>query len=72
MLQKREKGRIAVANIVSRACARTIAKVFKQMWKSGLTTKNQRYFPVELSTIFSRRLRDLADYWESYVEKYGQ
>jgi len=49
----------------------TIAKVFKAMWKSGLTSKPFRHSPVELSKVFSARLRDLADYWESYVEKYG-
>ena len=49
----------------------TIAKVFKMMWRSGLISKPYRYYPVKLSKVFSSRLRDLADYWERYVDKYG-
>ena len=49
----------------------TIGKVFKAMWKSGLLNKKYRYDPVQLSKTFSLRLRDLADYWQNYVEQYG-
>jgi len=49
----------------------TIAKVFKSTWKSGLTSKKMRYDPVKLSKTFCLRLRDLADYWQNYVEQYN-
>ncbi|MCW3985152.1 MAG: hypothetical protein NWE91_01915 [Candidatus Bathyarchaeota archaeon] len=49
----------------------TIAKVFKMMWKSGLTAKPYRYSPISMSKTFASRLRNLAEYWENYVEQYG-
>lgn len=49
----------------------TIGKVWKAIWKSGLLSKKFRYEPVRLSKTFSLRVRDLADYWENYVEQYS-
>jgi hypothetical protein len=49
----------------------TVGKVWKAMWKSGLLNKKYRYEPVQLSKIFSFRLRELADYWENYVTQYS-
>ena len=49
----------------------TIGKIFKSMWQSGLINRQRRYAPVSLSNIFSIKLRDLSNYWENYIKKYG-
>jgi hypothetical protein len=41
------------------------------MLRSGLLEKKYRNYPTRLSRQFSSRLRDIADYWENYLDAKG-
>lgn len=45
----------------------TLGDVWKCLLRSGLLSKKFRQDPAQLSTTFAIRLRDLAKYWENWV-----
>lgn len=47
--------------------SQTLSDTYKAMVRSGLLEKKYRNDPTYLSVQFSRRLRDIADYWENYL-----
>ncbi|MEM2901658.1 MAG: hypothetical protein QXO32_02855 [Candidatus Bathyarchaeia archaeon] len=47
--------------------SQTLSDTYKAMLRSGLLEKKYRNDPTYLSVQFSRRLRDIADYWENYL-----
>lgn len=48
--------------------AQTLSDTYKAMVRSGLLEKKYRNYPTKLSSQFSNRLRDLAQYWENYLK----
>lgn len=48
--------------------AQTLSDTYKAMLKSGLLEKKYRNDPTKLSKQFSIRLREIAQYWENYLE----
>lgn len=48
--------------------AQTLSDTYKAMLRSGLLEKKFRNEPTKLSIQFANRLRDLASYWDNYLE----
>ena len=48
--------------------AQTLSDTYKAMLRSGLLEKKYRNDPTNLSVQFANRLRDLASYWDNYLE----
>ena len=48
--------------------AQTLSDTFKAMLRSGLLEKKYRNDPTKLSQQFSNRLRDIAQYWDNYLQ----
>ena len=48
--------------------SQTLSDTYKAMVRSGLLEKKYRNYPTKLSRQFSNRLRDVADYWENYLD----
>jgi hypothetical protein len=46
----------------------TLSDTYKAMVRSGLLEKKYRNYPTKLSRQFSNRMRDIADYWENYLD----
>jgi DNA-binding HxlR family transcriptional regulator len=46
----------------------TLSDTYKAMLRAGILDKKYRNFPTRLSRQFSNRLRDIADYWENYLD----
>jgi DNA-binding HxlR family transcriptional regulator len=51
--------------------AQTLSDTYKAMLKSGLLEKKYRNEPTQLSKQFSNRLKEIAQYWENYLEAKG-
>ncbi|MEM2863872.1 MAG: hypothetical protein QXR65_01215 [Candidatus Bathyarchaeia archaeon] len=51
--------------------SQTLSDTYKAMLRSGLLEKKYRNYPTRLSRQFSSRLRDIADYWENYLDAKG-
>jgi DNA-binding HxlR family transcriptional regulator len=51
--------------------AQTLSDTYKAMLKSGLLEKKYRNEPTQLSKQFSSRLKEIAQYWENYLEAKG-
>ena len=47
--------------------AQTLSDTYKAMLRSGLLEKKYRNDPTNLSVQFANRLRDIASYWENYL-----
>ena len=50
-----------------RVSAQTLSDTYKAMLRSGLLEKRYRNEPTKLSVQFANRLRDLASYWDNYL-----
>ncbi len=48
--------------------SQTLSDTYKAMVRSGLLEKKYRNYPTKLSRQFGNRLRDVADYWENYLD----
>lgn len=72
-LVKNPEGNKSIMDIVKEEISPTISpnivsRVWKTLRQSGLLYKPKKSAPVKLSKHFSKLLRQVADYWEDYVE----